>query len=120
MSESEKLTFTDSQTELRKRWKAAHAAQAKQRAALLAQDVPEWDVHRRLAPVDWRLFAELTCGAKGKRTGKPCALTTIYANGRCKFHGGLSTGPTTAQGRAKSGRNGVGKAPVIDAATGLE
>ena len=119
MSDSENSHFIDPQSELRKRWKAAHAAQAKQRAALLARGVGEWDVHRRLTPFDWGLFTELTCGAKGKRTGKPCALTTIYTSGRCKFHGGLSTGPTTTQGRAKSGRNGVGKVQAADAATGL-
>lgn len=114
------VTFSDPQAELRKQYRNACQAQAKLRAALLAQGVPEWDVYPRLTPVDWRLFAELTCGAKGKRTGKPCAVKTIYASGRCKFHGGLSTGPTTAQGRAKSGRNGIGKGQAADAATGLE
>lgn len=114
------MTFSDPQAEMRKRYRDANKAHAKQRAALLAQGVPVWEVYRQLTPIDWGLFAELTCGAKGKRTGKPCALRTIYTNGRCKFHGGLSTGPTTVQGRAKSGRNGVGKAQAIDAATGLE
>lgn len=47
----------------------------------------------------------LACGAK-TRTGTPCKLTAIYKNGRCKFHGGLSTGPTTAEGKAKAAANG--------------
>jgi hypothetical protein len=47
----------------------------------------------------------LTCGAKSRR-GSPCKLTAIYSNGRCKFHGGCSTGPRSAEGRAKSAQNG--------------
>lgn len=49
-------------------------------------------------------LAGLTCGAK-TRAGTPCKLTDIYLNGRCKFHGGLSTGPRTAKGKRKSARN---------------
>ncbi|QSA97733.1 HGGxSTG domain-containing protein [Methylococcus sp. EFPC2] len=47
----------------------------------------------------------LACGAK-TRAGTPCKLTSIYLNGRCKFHGGLSTGPRTVEGKAKSAQNG--------------
>ncbi|MDD2728683.1 HGGxSTG domain-containing protein [Malikia sp.] len=47
----------------------------------------------------------LACGAK-TRAGTPCKLTGIYSNGRCKLHGGLSTGPTTPEGRAKMADNG--------------
>ena len=47
----------------------------------------------------------LTCGAK-TRAGTPCKLTGIYGNGRCKLHGGLSTGPKTPEGRAKMADNG--------------
>jgi len=43
---------------------------------------------------------ELACGAK-TRAGTPCKITTIYKSGRCKFHGGLSTGPKTAEGKAR-------------------
>lgn len=32
------------------------------------------------------------CGAKN-RQGKPCQCKKLYRSGRCKFHGGLSTGP---------------------------
>ncbi|MDL2317076.1 hypothetical protein LJC59_08400, partial [Desulfovibrio sp. OttesenSCG-928-A18] len=34
----------------------------------------------------------LTCGAR-TRKGTPCKLKDLYRSGRCKFHGGLSTGP---------------------------
>lgn len=54
-------------------------------------------------PTDLR---DLTCGAKGKRTGKPCRSKAIYKNGRCKFHGGLSTGPTSQEGKVRSAING--------------
>ncbi|WP_274379322.1 HGGxSTG domain-containing protein [Pseudoroseomonas vastitatis] len=47
-----------------------------------------WDLTAaRLAP---------RCGAK-TRAGTPCAAAGM-ANGRCKMHGGKSTGPRTAEG----------------------
>ena len=48
----------------------------------------------------------MMCGAK-TRAGTPCKLTNIYENGRCKFHGGLSTGPKTVAGKAKVALNGL-------------
>ena len=39
----------------------------------------------------------MACGAKAKSTGEPCKSTQIHKNGRCKFHGGLSTGPKSAE-----------------------
>ena len=41
------------------------------------------------------------CGAKTKQTGRPCIMTALR-NGRCKFHGGMSTGAKTPEGKAKS------------------
>ncbi len=35
------------------------------------------------------------------RAGTPCKRTDIYANGRCKFHGGMSTGARTEEGKAR-------------------
>lgn len=35
-----------------------------------------------------------TCGAK-TRKGTPCTSTRLYPNGRCRHHGGPSTGPKT-------------------------
>lgn len=46
----------------------------------------------------------LTCGARS-RSGKPCGMTALYPNGRCKWHGGASTGPRTSEGRARSLEN---------------
>src|SRR4029077_20474679 len=47
-----------------------------------------------------RLEALLTANAT---TGKPC-LGAAMRNGRCKFHGGKSTGPRTPEGLERSRR----------------
>ncbi len=48
----------------------------------------------------------MLCGAK-TRSGRPCRNDgTLFANGRCKLHGGLSTGPKSAEGKRKSAQNG--------------
>jgi hypothetical protein len=46
----------------------------------------------------------LPCGAR-TRAGTPCKRIDIYANGRCKLHGGLSTGPRTREGMRRARRN---------------
>ena len=43
------------------------------------------------------------CGARSKRTGKPCQAAAM-PNGRCKLHGGKSTGPRTPEGLERSRR----------------
>jgi len=40
------------------------------------------------------------CGARA-RSGAPCKQKVIPGNRRCKYHGGLSTGPKTDAGKAK-------------------
>ena len=42
----------------------------------------------------------VVCGAK-TRNGTPCKCKSIPGKMRCKFHGGLSTGPKTEEGRAR-------------------
>ncbi|WP_420853660.1 HGGxSTG domain-containing protein [Sphingomonas beigongshangi] len=42
-----------------------------------------------------------TCGAM-TRLGTPCRRSDIYRSGRCRLHGGLSTGPTSEAGRARA------------------
>ncbi len=46
----------------------------------------------------------LTCGAKTK-AGSSCKETKLLAGGRCRNHGGLSTGPRTLQGKHASALN---------------
>ena len=40
------------------------------------------------------------CGAK-TRAGTPCRAVVVEGKARCKYHGGASTGPTSAEGRAR-------------------
>ena len=55
-------------------------------------------------PIFPDILRGLTCGAK-TRKGTPCKLTHLWGNGRCKFHGGMSTGPTTPEGKKKIAQN---------------
>lgn len=49
----------------------------------------------------------LECGAT-TRKGTPCRQLSLYVNnGRCKFHGGMSTGPRTRKGKKRSALNGL-------------
>jgi len=43
------------------------------------------------------------CGARSKRTGNPCRQPPMK-NGRCRLHGGKSTGPKTKEGLLRSKR----------------
>ncbi|WP_369799503.1 HGGxSTG domain-containing protein [Novosphingobium sp. PP1Y] len=47
----------------------------------------------------------MECGAR-TRAGTPCKRRDIYRSGRCKLHGGMSTGPRTDEGKTKSAANG--------------
>ena len=40
------------------------------------------------------------CGAK-TRSGHPCRKPALKRKGRCRLHGGLSTGPKTREGKAR-------------------
>lgn len=43
------------------------------------------------------------CGAKARSNGhQPCKRPAM-ANGRCRLHGGLSTGPKTVEGKMRIG-----------------
>ena len=41
------------------------------------------------------------CGAKNRR-GLPCQCKLLLRGGRCKYHGGMSTGPRTPEGRKRA------------------
>lgn len=99
------MIFQDPQAALRRNYKAAMKRQRLRERALIAQGVPlyawiEHGLYEDLAP-----FAHLQCGAK-TRAGTPCRNTNLYACGRCKFHGGLSTGPRTTAGKTVASLNG--------------
>src|SRR5690554_664401 len=44
---------------------------------------------------------DMACGAT-TRSGTPCKRRDLYRNGRCRLHGGLSTGPRTKRGKRKA------------------
>ena len=59
------------------------------------------------------------CGAK-TRQGTPCQNPAIKKRARCKLHGGRSTGPRTAEGKArvaaahtKRGRRSVARVETL-------
>jgi hypothetical protein len=41
------------------------------------------------------------CQAHSKRTGQQCRAPAIVGRNKCRFHGGKSTGPKTAEGRQR-------------------
>jgi len=47
----------------------------------------------------------MVCGGTGRRSGEPCQSKELYPNGRCKWHGGASTGPKSVEGKANSAQN---------------
>lgn len=79
------------QRQLRVEWKAYWKA------------CPDPKVRRSFPPH----LRELQCGAKAKSTGQPCKRKDLHVNGRCKLHGGKSTGVKTAAGRRQCAINGA-------------
>jgi len=69
----------------------------------------EWSVHRQGPQPTSEPWPDelrgMTCGAR-TRAGTPCKRKDLYGSGRCKLHGGLSTGPRTAEGKARVALNG--------------
>lgn len=47
---------------------------------------------------------KIICGARAKSTGKPCQAKAL-SNGRCRLHGGFSTGPRTNEGKRRALEN---------------
>ena len=47
----------------------------------------------------------VVCGARRRRDGQPCEALSVPDKRRCKWHGGCSTGPRTAEGKAKCAVN---------------
>ncbi|MCX7167872.1 MAG: hypothetical protein NTV11_16575 [Rhodocyclales bacterium] len=96
--------MSDSDTERRRLWCQHWKEFSRLHARYEVEDV---DYRLREYPSFPEEARSLICGAKSKRTGQPCKRRDISgSNGRCKFHGGASTGPTTKAGKRKSARNG--------------
>jgi len=43
----------------------------------------------------------IICGAKNRK-GLPCQCKLLLRGGKCRFHGGMSTGAKTPEGKARS------------------
>jgi len=50
----------------------------------------------------------MRCQAHARSTGRPCRAKAMR-NGRCRNHGGLSSGPKTPEGRAAVGKASEGR-----------
>jgi hypothetical protein len=59
---------------------------------------------KRGIPSDYAGDDPSLCNARTK-SGHPCRALGLEPSGRCKWHGGMSTGPRTAQGKAASAGN---------------
>ena len=49
--------------------------------------------------------SRMVCGARRRGDGQPCQALSAPGKRRCKWHGGCSTGPRTAEGKAKCATN---------------
>lgn len=81
--------MTDHQAHLRKLWKRYWKEQAARQAvwAELGSPYPPPE-----CPAFPDALHDLRCGAR-TRAGTPCKRRDLYSSGRCRLHGGLSTGP---------------------------
>jgi hypothetical protein len=65
------------------------------------------DLHRNTNLIEIKTTLEtaggrilcVRCSAKSKRTEEQCKAPAIRGKSKCKFHGGLSTGPRSQEGR---------------------
>ncbi len=102
--------------ELRKRLKEHNREYDQFHKAWEEEKERRWQLFRdggpRLADPTWNPppfpgeCLDMICGAK-TRAGHPCKRIDLYRNGRCKFHGGMSTGPVTVEGKKRSALNGL-------------
>lgn len=83
---------------------------------MIAQPMAKAEIDSTISTQTWSLIMKQTvrCGAFARSTGKPCKARAC-SNGRCKLHGGFSTGPKT-----KAGRLSVGKATSHRMASGQQ
>ncbi len=81
------------QDALRTLWKAYHRANEAVMLAWLAGGMQPYQPCSLPFPEELR---GMTCGAE-TRAGTPCKRRDLYQSGRCRLHGGLSTGPKRKQ-----------------------
>jgi len=91
---------TDRPLQRRKRTLLAAEARRAARQQDQASQTPEAKLKALIRRQQPQEPVRRTCGARTRR-GTPCRALGL-ANGRCRNHGGLSTGPRTAEGKAKA------------------
>ncbi|MEJ7808600.1 MAG: HGGxSTG domain-containing protein [Telluria sp.] len=65
-------------------------------------DWPKWADAWLAAGKAKEASRRVICGARRHRDGQPCQAKSQPGKRRCKWHGGCSTGPRTAEGKAKA------------------
>ncbi|WP_340107794.1 helix-turn-helix transcriptional regulator [Pikeienuella sp. HZG-20] len=80
--------------------KHARATWAETIAAEEARAFAAIEARFRARLADERALRRVRCGAR-TRKGTPCSAKSIPGKRRCKFHGGLSTGARTSEGRQR-------------------
>lgn len=98
--------FEDPQAELRAEYRQAMKAWRQAERDMTERGLSLADGAHLLPVINWSRFMVLRCGAKTKAAGRPCKRKDIFDNGRCRLHGGMSTGPRTAEGKARCAANG--------------
>ena len=68
-------------------------------ARVLPQEVAEELVRKSSCKIPRAFKRRFRCGARCVSTQEPCRARALES-GRCKWHGGMSTGPKTAAGKA--------------------
>lgn len=105
------MSVDDPQAALRRRYRAVWKRHREERAALIAAGVPDHDVARYTTRIDWAPFVDLVCGAR-TRAGGRCKMRGLFSCGRCKLHGGMSTGPRTEAGKERAKLNANQRRPA--------
>lgn len=90
----------DPQPELRKLWRAHFLSPD----SAVDRGLVDSEGRQRGIPSIPRALFELTCGAR-TRAGTACKRKDLYSSGRCRLHGGLSTGPRSREGHQKACAN---------------
>ena len=62
----------------------------------------EYAQHQKQWNWAMRVLHRKPCGARRRRDGKPCRALREPGRKRCKWHGGLSTGPKSPEGKARA------------------
>lgn len=66
------------------------------------EKLPPWAEPWLAAGRSKQASRRVVCGAKRHRDGRPCQALSEPGKRRCRFHGGRSTGPRTADGKARA------------------